>query len=60
MNQIEILKIIKENNLKLGYDIQFPRYRILPDEVKLALSVLQTHGMKVLITIESLEENEKP
>ncbi len=48
-NQIQ--KILKENNYDLGYSFEFPMYKILPDEVKLALSVLEHHGMKVVVSL---------
>lgn len=48
----EIQKILDRNNLKLGYTFEFPIYKILPDEVKLALSVLKNHGMRVVIELK--------
>lgn len=50
--QEEIQTILKKHNAKLGYEITFPIYRELPDEVKLALKVLGRHGMKISITIK--------
>ena len=43
----EITDILDKKNLEIGYEISFPTYKILPDEVKLALSVLGKHGMKI-------------
>lgn len=51
----EIFTLVKNNNLTIGFDMQFPIYKILPDEVKLAVSVLEKHGMKIVLTL-----NEKP
>lgn len=51
----EIFTLVKNNNLIIGFDMQFPIYKILPDEVKLAVSVLEKHGMKIVLTL-----NEKP
>ena len=45
-------RVLKSYNYKLGYEMEFPIYKILPDEVKLALLILQKHGMKVSITIK--------
>ena len=43
----EIKAILKKHNLKIGYQITFPLYKQLPDEVQLALSVLAKHKMKI-------------
>lgn len=50
----QIQKLLADNKMKLGYEFDFPRYKILPDEVKLAMSVLQTHGLnvKVILVLE--------
>lgn len=48
----EIREILKRHKLKIGYQISFPMYKILPDEVKLALSVLVKHGMKITILLK--------
>jgi len=52
----KIQEILKEQNLKMGYEVLFPMYKILPDEVKLALAVLQRHGMKIIFTIKPQED----
>ena len=44
---IEIDKIMKANNLTTETHISFPQYKILPEEVKLALRILQNNGMKI-------------
>lgn len=49
----QIQKILKENKLKFDYQFTFPVYRILPDEVQLALKVLQKHGLTVVFTVVS-------
>ena len=50
----QIQKLLSKNKMKLGYQFDFPRYKEIPDEVKLALSVLQTHGLnvKVILVLE--------
>lgn len=50
----EINKILHKNKLRISYSIAFPMYKILPDEVKLALNVLGKHGMKVIFTLKKL------
>lgn len=44
--------ILKENDLTYSYEFSFPMYRILPDEVKLALSVLEKNGLKVRVILK--------
>jgi hypothetical protein len=61
MDKIEIVEkeirdILIKNNCKISYSLDFPVYKIIPDEVKLALKVLENNGMKILFT---LKENEK-
>ena len=51
----EIEKQVKDltdkNNFEIGYKIDFPIYRILPDEVKLALNILNKYGMVIKIVL---------
>lgn len=54
--EAEIQEILKKYHLKMGYDISFPVYKILPDEVKLALSILQQHGMKIVFVLTPQDE----
>ena len=42
-----IQEILKITETKISYELSFPAYKILPDEVKLALSVLERNGMKI-------------
>lgn len=50
--QKEILRLLDKNKVKMSYDFSFPLYRILPDEVQLALKVLSRHGMKIIFKLE--------
>lgn len=43
----EIDALCKNNNMEIKYKFDFPIYRIIPDEVKLAVSVLEKHGLTV-------------
>ena len=52
----EIQAILDKYNLKIGYDIHFPMYNQLPDEVKLALSVLHKHGMKIVFVLKQKDD----
>lgn len=57
LNQIE--ELLKKNNLKLVYQLDFPIYKILPDAVKLALNVIYSHGMEIVATLRPREEKKK-
>ena len=48
----EIQAILKKHGLKINQTISFPRYKILPDEVQLALKILSNHGMKIQFILE--------
>ena len=49
----QILDLVNKEKMKIGFDLSFPIYRILPDEVQLALKVLGKHGMKISLTINN-------
>jgi len=44
--------LCKENKLVIRYRLNFPIYRIIPDDVKLAMNVLEKHGMTISLEIE--------
>lgn len=54
----EITQALKKHNLRVNYEISFPRYRVMPDEVRLALNVLRNHGMKITIALEQMKPTE--
>lgn len=43
---------LKKENMRMGFQLTFPIYNILPDEVQLALKVLSVHQMKISFTLE--------
>ena len=58
MTQIDpvIQKVAEEvsrQGLEFGYEISFPRYNIIPDDVRLALNILKNHGMKISIVLKN-------
>lgn len=55
----EIETILNKYNLKYGYILDFPKYRELPDEVKLALSVINNHGVAIVVTLVPTGEVKK-
>lgn len=53
--QKEIEEILKKHKLEIGYSVTFPIYKILPDEIELALKVIAKHGMKISFTLKHPE-----
>lgn len=47
---------LQKHGFKITYTVDFPIYKILPDEVQLALSVLNKHGMSVSLEIKPIQE----
>jgi hypothetical protein len=45
--QDELEGVLKKHNVSLQYEVVFPMYKRLPDEVQLALKVLMRHGMTI-------------
>ena len=52
----QLLKNLSKHNLKLSYELSFPKYNKIPDEVKLALSILKIYGMKITIALEEINK----
>ena len=52
----EIRAIARKNGLKIDYTISFPIYRKLPDDVKLALSVIAKHKMKITLSLNPISK----
>jgi hypothetical protein len=48
----EIKKILDKYDLKIDYEMVFPSIIKIPDEVKLALSVLQINKMKIIFALK--------
>ena len=46
-----IQAFVDKYGFEIGYTLDFPIYKILPDEVKLALKILGKHGMVVKIIL---------
>ncbi len=52
----EISRALDARNLRINYQLSFPRYNIMPDEVRLALNILRKHGMKITIALEDVKK----
>lgn len=42
-----IKQLLEKEGLRFSYEVTFPVYNILPDDVKLALNILMKHGMSI-------------
>lgn len=51
----QIQKILRDNNLKIDFEISFPKYKEIPEEVKLAMLIASKHGMKISFVLQELE-----
>jgi len=53
-------KELKELKAKYGIDpvatLEFPQYRVLPEEVQLALKIIEKHKYKIMLSYMKLEE----
>jgi hypothetical protein len=47
----DIAKILKKNRAYFKYNLTFPVYKILPEEVSLALAILAKHQMHIVVKI---------
>ena len=47
----QIKDLVEKNGFEIGYNLDFPIYKILPDEVKLALNILGKHGMTLKMVL---------
>lgn len=50
-------KLLEENRLSVGVNINFPIYKELPAEVQLALKVLEKHEVRLEIYYQEKEKN---
>ncbi len=48
----QIEQILKDNKLKIDYEILFPNFDQLPQEVELALTILKKKGMKIRFVLK--------
>lgn len=53
----EIKPILKKYNLKMGAIPAFPQYAILPDEVQLALKILDKNGVQYHVAFQEEKNN---
>lgn len=47
----EIQDLIRRNNLKVVFKMDYPKYKEIPEEAKLALIVALKHGLTVSFTL---------
>lgn len=52
----DIQKILDTYNLEYGFKIDFPIYRILPDEVQLALRIIEKNKMRIKVFLSKRQD----
>ena len=53
----EIQEILHNYNLQYGFKLDFPIYRILPDEVQLALRIMEKHKMRIKVFLDKKQDS---
>lgn len=48
----QIQELLKKEKMRMGLQVTFPIYNILPDEVRLALNIIAKHGAKIGFVLE--------
>lgn len=48
--QVKLNAFLEKEKIELTYQLTFPMYQILPDEVKLAIYIIHKHGLKISVT----------
>lgn len=48
----DIQKILKRHGAYFKYKLTFPMYNILPEEVNLALKILEKHNMHIVVELK--------
>ena len=51
-----IQSLLKKNSLVMDYNIDFPVYKQMPEEVQLALLVLTNHKMKIQFILREIKQ----
>lgn len=56
----ELTELMAEYNVKLGAQITFPRYKVIPDDLKLALMVIAHHEPASEVYVNDNTGREEP
>ena len=54
----KLKELEKEYNIKPTVSIEFPQYKVLPDEVLLALKVLEAHKYKFMLSYTEVNDGQ--
>jgi len=57
LQEFEDLK--KKHNVEMEVSMDFPMYKVLPDDVKLALLVLQKHNVQYQLSVKEVKDDNK-
>lgn len=52
----EIQKVLDTYGLRYNFKLDFPVYRIIPDEVQLALRVIEKHKMRIKVFLDKKKD----
>lgn len=52
----EIQKVLDTYGLQYNFKLDFPVYRIIPDEVQLALRVIEKHKMRIKVFLDKKKD----
>lgn len=52
----EIQKVLDTYGLQYNFKLDFPVYRIIPDEVQLALRVIEKHKMRIKVFLNKKKD----
>ena len=47
----ELRDLLKRNKVKLEYGFSFPHYTEIPDDIRLAISILKKHKLQITVSL---------
>lgn len=53
--EAQIQKILQDNNLSISYELSFPQFQEITDDVNLAIKVLQKNNMRISFILKPLQ-----
>ncbi len=53
--EAQIQKLLRDNNLSISYELSFPQFQEMTDDVNLAIKVLQKNNMHISFILKPLQ-----
>lgn len=53
--EAQIQKLLQDNNLSISYELSFPQFQEIKDDVNLAIKVLQKNNMHITFILKPLQ-----